>query len=90
MNNKVLQYIADLMGKVYSDSIESIVKFILNLEHVDRNKLMPMMEGAYANLKGDGDGATAKVTGITKRINDLKTLEKLIFYLNAVNDGSNK
>lgn len=87
MNDKVLKYIADLMGKVYSDSIESIVKFILNLEQIDRNKLMPFLETAHSNMKTEIDKEVVNVGGITTRIDSLKTLETLNVYLNGLNQG---
>ena len=87
MNDKVLKYIADLMGKVYSDSIESIVKFILNLEQIDRNKLMPFLETAQSNMKTEIDKEVVNVGGITTRIDSLKTLETLNIYLNGLNQG---
>lgn len=87
MNDKVLKYIADLMGKVFSDSIESIVKFILNLEQVDRDKLMPLLESAHQNMTNELSNNIVNVGGITNRINNLKTLETLNVYLNELNHG---
>ncbi len=88
MNDKVLKYIADLMGKVYSDSIESIVKFILNPEQIDRNKLMPLLETAHTNMKTEVENDVVNVGGITSRIEALRTLETLNVYLNGLNQGS--
>ena len=86
MNDKVLRYISDLMGKVFADSIEAIVKFVLNIERVDRNKLMPLLENAREGLKEEEDNNTIN---IAKRIGDLRSLESLLAYLNDLNEGVN-
>ena len=86
MNDKVLRYIADLMGKVFADAVESIVKFVLNLERVDRNHLMQLLERAKEGLEGDDDSNTYD---IAKRIGDLRTLESILAYLNDLNEGTN-
>lgn len=90
-NNKLLEYVSELVGKVYNDAVETIVLFIMNLESVERKQLIGFAEEVGTDMTQLEKAKLAdKSGGLATSVASLKILENLNSYLLDVNEGKVK
>lgn len=87
-NNRLLEYVSEVMGKTYTDAVETIILFIMNLESVDRKQLITFAEDVGSDVNQiEKLKATGKSMSLVHNVTSLKILETLNSYLVDINEG---
>lgn len=87
-NTKLLEYVAEILSKVYTDAVETIVLFVMNLEAVERKQLVVFAEEAIEDINQlERLKISGKSVGLINNVASLRILENLNGCLSEINEG---
>lgn len=86
-----MEYVSEVMGKAYTDAVETIILFAMNLESIDRKQLITFAEEVGTDVSELEKLKTAgKNVGLVNNVTSFRILENLNSYLVNVNEGRHK